>query len=90
MIKLAGTYMYRWAEPSTLINCLLHFFRYTCHEIVLILEDEDASAAIFIEFNDGCASDKDFADKDDGSLIDNLIGIQLNAPTELCFLMEAK
>jgi len=56
---------------------LLHFFRYTCHEIVSILEDEDAYTAIFIQPNDGCASDEY-----DGDLIDNLTGSQLNAPAE--------
>jgi len=61
---------------------LLHFFRYTCHEIVLIFEDEEASAVIFIEPNDGCAFDEDSADEDDGDLIDNLTGGQLNAPAE--------
>ena len=55
-------------------------FRYTCHKIVSIVEDEDASAAIFIEPNDGCASDEDSADEDDGGLIDDLPGSQLNAP----------
>ena len=60
----------------------MYFFRYTCHEIVSILEDEDASAAIFIKPNDGCASDEDSADEDDGGLIDNLPRSQLNAPAE--------
>ena len=78
-LKLSGTYMYQRADKSTFF-CT--FFRYTCHEIVSIREDEDASAAIFIEPSDGCASDEDSADEDDGGLIDNLPGSQLNAPAE--------
>ena len=78
-LKFTGTYLYRWADKSTF---LFAFFRYTCHEIVPILEEEDAFAAIFTETNDGCASEEDSADEDDGSMIDNLTGSQLNAPTE--------
>ena len=64
----------------------LHFLRYTCHEIVSILEDEDATAVIFMKSNDGCASDKDFANENDGCLIDNFPGSQLNAPAEALLL----
>ena len=63
----------------------VHFsmlFRYTCHEIVSILEGEDASAVIFMKSNDGCASDEDSANENDGCLIDNFPGSQLNAPAE--------
>ena len=52
------------------------------HEIVSILEDEDALAVIFMKPNDGCASDEDSANENDGGLIDNFCGSQLNAPTE--------
>ena len=48
-----------------------------------ILENEDASAAIFIEpKNGGCTSEQDSADKGNRGLIDNLSGSQLNAPAE--------
>ena len=60
----------------------LYFLRYTCHEIVSILEDEDASAVIFMKPNDGCASDEDSANENDECLIDNLAGSQLNPPAE--------
>ena len=42
----------------------LYFFRFTCHEIVSIPEDEGASAAIFMGSKGGCASDKISADED--------------------------
>ena len=61
---------------------LLYFLRYTCHEIVPILENEDASAVIFTKPNDGCASDEESANENDGCLIDNLAGSQLNPPAE--------
>ena len=32
--------------------------------------------------NDGCASDEDSANENDGCLIDNFPGSQLNAPAE--------
>ena len=60
----------------------LYFLRYTCHNIVSILEDEDASAVTFIKPNEGCASDEDSANENDGYLIDNLAGSQLNPPAE--------
>ena len=60
----------------------LYFLRFTCHEIVSILEDENASAVISMKSNDGCASDEDSAKKDDGCLIDNFPGSQLNALAE--------
>ena len=60
----------------------LCFLRYTCHEIVSILEDEDASAVIFMKSNDGCASDIDSANENDGCLIDNFPESQLNALAE--------
>ena len=60
----------------------LYFLRYTCHEIVYILEDKDASAVIFMKSNHSCASDEDSANKNDGCLIDNFSGSQLNAPAE--------
>ena len=52
------------------------------HEIVSILEDEDASAAIFMKPNDGCASDEDSAKENDGGPIDNFPGSQHNVPAE--------
>ena len=60
----------------------MYFLQYTCHEIVFILEDEDASAVIFVKPNDGCASDEDSANENDGCLIDNLARSQLNPPAE--------
>ena len=60
----------------------LCFLRYTCHEIVSIQEDEDPSAVIFMKSNHGCASDEDSANENDGCLIDNFSGSQLNAPSE--------
>ena len=60
----------------------LDFLRYTCREIVSILEDEDASAVIFMKPNDGCASDEDSANENDGCLIGNLAGSQFNPPAE--------
>ena len=56
------------------------------HKIVSILEDEDASAVIFMKSNDGCASDEDFANENDGCLIDNFPGSQLNVPAEALLL----
>ena len=60
----------------------LYFLRYTCHEVVSILEDEDVSAVIFMKSNHGCASDEDSANKKDGYLIDNFFGSRLNAQAE--------
>ena len=60
----------------------LYFLQYTCHEIVSILEDEDASAVIFMKTNNVCASDEDSANKNDEYLVDNLAGSQLNPPAE--------
>ena len=60
----------------------LYFLRYTCHEIVSILEDENALAVIFMRSNDGCASDEDSVKENDGCLIDNFPGSQLNEPAE--------
>ena len=60
----------------------LYFLRYTYHEIVSILKDEYASAVIFMKTNDGCASDEDSANENDGYLVDNLAGSQLNPPPE--------
>ena len=53
-----------------------------CHRRVFILDNEDASAAIFIEPNDDCASNEDSAVEDDGGLFDILSQSQLNAPAE--------
>ena len=53
-----------------------------CHEIVSILKDKDASAVIFMKLNDSCASDEDSANENNGCLIDNFPGSQLNAPAE--------
>ena len=48
-----------------------------------ILENEDASATIFIKpKNGGCTLEEDSADKGNRGLIDNLSGSQLNAPAE--------
>ena len=63
-------------------NIFLDFLRYTCYEIVFILEDEDASAVIFMKPNDGCASDEESANENDGCLIGNLTRSQLNPPAE--------
>ena len=60
----------------------LYFLRYTSHEKVSILEDEDASAVIFMKPNDGCASDEDSVNKNNGCLIDTVAGSQLNPPAE--------
>ena len=69
--------------PMGRYQCIfLYFLRYTCHEIVPILEDEDASAVIFMKSNHGCASDEDSANENDGCLIDNFSGSQLSAPAE--------
>ena len=51
-----------------------------------MLENEGASTSIFMKPNDGCASDKDFANEYNGGLIDNLPGNQLNAPAETLLL----
>ena len=77
--KLTGTCMHQPADMSTFF-CT--FFRYMCHKIASILENEDASAAIFIEPNDSCTSNEEYADKDDEGLIDNLSRSLLNAPVE--------
>ena len=60
----------------------LYFFRYTWHEIVPILEDEEVSPAIFIKTELCCASNEDFANDDDGGLINNFPVSQLNAPAK--------
>ena len=60
----------------------LHYLRCTCHQIVSFLEDEDASAVIFMKPNDGSVLDRDSANENDGCLIDNIAGSQLNAPAE--------
>ena len=53
-----------------------------CLQRVFILDNEDSSAAIFIEPNDDCASNEDSAVEDDGGLFDILSRSQLNAPAE--------
>ena len=60
----------------------LYLFRYTCHEIMSILRDEDVSTPIFMKPNDGCASDEDSANENNDCLIDNFPGSQLKAPAE--------
>ena len=60
----------------------LYVFKCTCHEIVSSFKDEDVSTAIFIEPNDGYASDEDSADENDGGLLHNLPQSQINAPGE--------
>ena len=71
--------MYQWADTSTFF-CT--FFDIRAINIVSILEDEDASAVTFMKPKDGCASDEDSANENDGCLIDNLVGSQLNPPAE--------
>ena len=56
----------------------------TCHDVLSALEEEETSAMaiVFIEPNDGRITDEDSADEDDGGLVDNLSGNQLNAMAE--------
>ena len=68
----------------------LYFLLYTCHEILSILKDKDASAVTFMKSNDGCASNKDSANENDGCLIDNFPGSQLNAPAEALLSVERR
>ena len=60
----------------------LYFLRdFTCHEFSVIEEDKTPATLLF-EPNNGCASDEDSADEDDGGMIDNLSRNQLNAPAQ--------
>ena len=70
--------MYQCAYTCTFF--CTYSLRYACYEIVSILDDEDASAVTFMKPNDGCASDKDSANENEGCLIDNFSRSQLNAP----------
>lgn len=51
-----------------------------------MLEDEDTPAAVYIEPTNDELTDEDSAEEDEGGLIDNLSGKQLNAPAEAVFL----
>ena len=56
----------------------------TCHDVLSALEEEKTSAMaiVYIEPNDGEITNEDSADKDNGGLVDNLLGNQLNAVVE--------
>ena len=61
----------------------------TCHNVLSALEEEETSATaiVYIELNDGGITDEDSADKDDGGIVDNLLGNQLNAVAEAVLLI---
>ena len=64
----------------------MHIFRHLLyHRISPIIEDEDEAAVLFIEPHGNCASEEDSADEDDGNVIDNLSGNQLNASAKVVF-----
>ena len=65
-----GLHLCQWADTS----------RFFC--TFFDIRDEDALAVIFMKPNDGCASDEDSANENDGYLIDNLAESQLNPPAE--------
>ena len=71
--------MCHWVDSNTFLSCIFRHF--SCHEMLFIIEDENEAAALFIKPHHGCASDENFADEDDGGMIDNLTGNQL----KLCF-----
>ena len=48
-----------------------------------MLEDENFPAKIYIEPKDNGITDENSGDVDDGGLMDNLCGDQLNTPAEL-------
>ena len=55
----------------------------TCHDVLSAHEEEiSAMAIVYIAPNNGGITDEDSADKDDGGLVDNLPGNQLNAVAE--------
>ena len=56
----------------------------TCSNDLSTLEEEEirATATVHIESNDDGIADEDSADEDDGGLVDNLSGNQLNAVEE--------
>ena len=54
---------------------------YTNHEIMSMLESKNFPAEIYIQRSDGKVINEDFGDEDDGGLLDNLYGNQLNAPS---------
>ena len=51
-------------------------------------EETSAMAMVCLELNDGGITDEDSADEDDGGLVDNLSGNQLNAVAEAVYLLE--
>ena len=59
---------------------------HTAHEVFLLLEEEnDATADIFIELDNGEITDENSANEDDVGLTQNLTGNQLNAPAEALY-----
>ena len=76
--------MLRWAESSTIFSVQRLLQVSDLHDVLLAFEEEETSAMamVYKELNDGGITDEDFADEDDGGLIDNLAGNQLNAVAE--------
>ena len=76
--------MLRWAEARTILGVkrLLHVS--DLHDVLSALEEEETSAMaiVYTKPNSGGITNKDSADEDDGGLVHNLSGNQLNAVAE--------
>ena len=76
--------MLRWAEESTIFSVKRLLQVSDLHDVLSAFEEEETSAMaiVYIEPNDGEITDQDSVDEDDGGVVDNLSGNQLNAVME--------
>ena len=83
-IAFCVTYMLRWAEASTIFS-VKHLLQVShLHDVLSAFEEKKTSAMAmaYIKPNNGGITDEDSADENDGGLVDNLSGNQLNAVAE--------
>ena len=76
--------MLGWAEASTIFSVKRLLQISDLYDVLSAFEKEETSvmAMVYLEPKDGGITDEDFADEDDGALINNLSGNQLNAGAE--------
>ena len=75
--------MLRWAEARTILS-VKQVSVSDLHDVLSALEEEEtkAMAIVYTKPNSGGITDEDSADEDDGGLIHNISGNQLNAVAE--------
>ena len=75
--------MLRWGETSTFFS-VKRLLQASCLNVLSALEEEETSATaiVYLEPNNGGITDEDSADEDNGGLVDNLSGNQLNTVAE--------